>query len=201
MFGSLPDPRPEETVGPIQTRPHIERSENGVAHEKPFVHTNQNLPKLNYGKHELTHEEMRRIAVHWLTSNKKCSVILSELSTAAGEMPDAIGWKYGASFLVECKISRSDFHANREKPHVRYGGGAGAYRYFLVPGGLIDPEEMAKWDHCDGYGLLWINNKRVSIKREAEHRNASHISEIAMLTSALRRVRTREFLTIVPGVE
>lgn len=145
------------------------------------------------------HEFLRKCAVRWLIGHKKCSVVLSELSSSAFEVPDAVGWKYGQSILVECKVSRSDLHANQFKSHIRSERGVGKERYFLVPAGLISPEEIGSLEHCMGWGLLWLSaSSQVRVKKESELRESSEISEIRMLTSALRRVRTREFLTIIP---
>ncbi len=159
----------------------------------------------------MTHEELRKEAVRWLTNTKHCGVVLSELRSAALETPDAIGWKYGQSILVECKVSRSDFHANKDKPSVRAGIGMGRQRYFLCPEGLIkvgDLDDLMEsatgeltWD-CSGYGLLWLcQSGRIAVKKEAPARATDHVGEIRMLVSALRRVKTREFLTIIQGQE
>ena len=64
----------------------------------------------------MTHSELVEYAVGWLRGYR-CGVILSEQACVSGEMPDAIGWKKAAhSVLVECKISRADFLADRGKP-------------------------------------------------------------------------------------
>jgi hypothetical protein len=151
----------------------------------------------------MTHEDLRRRAVQWLTNTKRCSVVLSELSSAAFEIPDAIGWRCSTSYLVECKVSRNDFNANKSKPHTRSTrGGMGRYRYFLTPPKLISerdlvdigPDEVQEQD----YGLLWCEEYSTKVMKEAIYRPTINIEgETAMLVSALRRVRTREFLTIV----
>ena len=47
----------------------------------------------------------------------RCGVVLSEQACVSGEMPDAIGWKRANhSVLVECKVTRADFLADRGKP-------------------------------------------------------------------------------------
>ena len=64
----------------------------------------------------MTHAQLVQKAVAWLRSYR-CGVILSEQACLSGEMPDAIGWKRAChSVLVECKISRADFLADRDKP-------------------------------------------------------------------------------------
>lgn len=144
----------------------------------------------------LTHEDLRKAAVRWLTNSKKCSVVLSEMVSAAGEIPDAIGWKGGFSYVVECKARRSDFHANKLKCHERGNNGMGSHRYFLCTPDTVTVEDLAESD----YGLLWIgedgNFRDIRVKREPVTREPNFKKEISMLVSALRRVRTREFLTI-----
>lgn len=142
----------------------------------------------------MTHEDLRKRAVQWLTNTKHCGVVLSEIVTYAGEVPDAIGWQHHASYLVECKISRSDWQRNGDKSHERSQRGAGEFRYILCPTGLIRPEEME-----DDWGLLWwqAEGGSVRVKKEATRRERCSAAEITMLVSALRRIRAREFLVIV----
>src|SRR4051812_16335771 len=90
---------------------------------RPKLSTTQiNMGELPTEKH--THESLRKFAVKWLSASQRCSVVLSELVSAAAETPDAVGWRFGSSILVECKVSRSDFHANKNKPSVRSERGA-----------------------------------------------------------------------------
>ena len=62
-------------------------------------------------------------------------MILSEQACVSGEMPDAIGWKRASrSVLVECKISRADFLADRDKPFRQKSDlGLGCERFYLTP--------------------------------------------------------------------
>ena len=143
----------------------------------------------------MTHEDLRKRAVKWLTGTRRCSVVISEMVSAAWETPDAIGWHSGRSILVECKVSRADFHRNGDKGTLAGDRGVGTFRYFMVPEDLIFPEDMNKYP---GYGLLSVNPAgRVWTVKESVARDSNQTSEIAMLISALRRIKTREFLTIV----
>jgi hypothetical protein len=123
-----------------------------------------------------------------------CSIVLSELVTAAGDIPDAIGWQMGVSYMIECKASRSDFFADARKPQRLAGTGAGEHRYFMVPLGMITPTELPpEW------GLLEVDGKQVTETVRAERRKldtAGHIQEKRMLLSTISRIRTREFLII-----
>lgn len=141
----------------------------------------------------MTQEDLRKAAVRWLTNSQKCGVVLSEMVTAAREIPDAIGWKSGVSYLIECKVSRADFRRNEDKCFIRNGSGMGCRRFFLCPRDLITAEDLEGSD----YGLLWIGESgTIRLVRQPETREGNARKEICMLTSALRRVRTREFLTI-----
>jgi hypothetical protein len=105
----------------------------------------------------LSHRLLCDLAVKWLQRPKSrqgpgCQFAFSESRGAwDGEIPDAIGFRAGvfneASVLVEVKVSRGDFLADVKKPHrVEPAKGMGAYRYFMVPEGLISADELPeKW--------------------------------------------------------
>lgn len=111
-----------------------------------------------------SHADLCKVAVKWLkrpnsASGHGCEVAVSECRSGwTGEIPDAIGFRaeYGqvVSVMVEVKVSRSDFLADRKKPFRLDGMGVGTYRYYLCPEGLIQPEEVPpQW------GLVWINSR------------------------------------------
>ena len=91
----------------------------------------------------MTHEKLVAKAVAWLR-RYGCGVVLSEQSCANGETPDAIGWKRAChSVVVECKISRADFLADRDKPFRQNSKLAmGCERYYLAPSGLMVPDAL-----------------------------------------------------------
>jgi len=145
----------------------------------------------------MTHTDLVLRAEKWLKTFG-CAVTLRELVafTSSGEIPDAIGWKGGFSILVECKASRSDFLADRKKifrqnPEM----GIGSTRLYMCP-----PEIIKKEDLPDGWGLLWVHEKRVE-RVVAPKGNCfglddglktfhdrSMQGEVALLLSALRRL-------------
>jgi len=138
----------------------------------------------------MTHAQLVQKAVQWLRSYR-CGVILSEQACASGEMPDAIGWKRPChSVLVECKISRTDFLADREKPFREKSNlGMGCERFYLTPARLLSPEELP----C-GWGLLELHNREVVMLRPAAKnlRSASGFRhEMNLLLASLRRVEIR----------
>lgn len=147
----------------------------------------------------MTHEDLRKRAVRWLTNTKHCGVVISEMRSHTLEIPDAIGWVRGYSILVECKTSRSDFRADQNKPHARIGNGVGQRRYYLCPDGIITPEDLQDTD----YGLLTTTGSNIRVRKDALVRESNLLNEVTMLVSALRRVQAREFLVLVPdaGIE
>ena len=60
-----------------------------------------------------------------------------------GEQPDVLGVNmYGESILVEVKVSRSDFLADKKKPWRQEGKGIGDKRVYLTPKGLLKHHEI-----------------------------------------------------------
>lgn len=138
----------------------------------------------------MTHAQMVKIAVEWLR-RYRCGVVLSEQACASGEMPDAIGWKRAChSVMVECKISRADFLADRGKPfRVKPAMGLGCERFYLAPAGLIAAEELPA-----GWGLLECRQRRVEmVQASAKNlRTAKGFGyEMNLLLASLRRVEIR----------
>lgn len=121
----------------------------------------------------MTHNELNAVAVRWLkrpesANGPGCQVALTEVGGLyGGERADAFGYRWGfdgGSVVVESKVSRSDFLADRAKLH-RNGtiSGMGTYRYYICPEGLIDINDLPH-----GWGLLWVN-KRGHVKLKAGH--------------------------------
>lgn len=129
-------------------------------------------------------------AVEWLR-RYRCGVVLSEQACISGEMPDAIGWKRAChSVLVECKISRSDFLVDRNKPfRLKPELGVGSERFYLVPKGLVRVEELP-----GGWGLLEYRNRSVELVRASKKNLRSDEGfrcEMNLLLASLRRVEIR----------
>lgn len=130
----------------------------------------------------VTHSDLVGAASKWL--QKKCACVITEIATT-GEEPDAIGWRGSHSILVECKASRADFLADRQKGFRRSPQlGIGARRYFMAPKGLIAVEELPSM-----WGLLEYDAPKVRCARESDYFsdcNTRH--EITILLSAMRRI-------------
>jgi hypothetical protein len=138
----------------------------------------------------MTHPKLVEKAVAWLR-RYGCSVVLSEQCCASGETPDAIGWKRGChSVVLECKISRCDFLADKEKPfRVKPNIGMGCERFYLAPGGIIRADELPA-----GWGLLEVRGREVTLthKSATDLRSAKGFRyEMNLLLASLRRVEVR----------
>jgi hypothetical protein len=106
-------------------------------------------------------------------------------------MPDAIGWKRAChSVLVECKISRSDFLADRDKPFRQKSDlGLGCERYYLTLPSLLQSKDLPP-----GWGLLEVRRRKVVIIRRSDRKlrtAAGQDSEMNLLLASLRRVEIR----------
>jgi hypothetical protein len=138
----------------------------------------------------MTHAQLVEAAVRWLRYYR-CGVVLSEQACASGEMPDAIGWKRPChSVLVECKCSRADFLADRQKPFRRNPeAGMGCERFYLTPPGRILVDELPP-----GWGLLEGHRQKVEMVQPAAKnlRTARGFRyEMNLLLASLRRVEVR----------
>jgi len=138
----------------------------------------------------MTHAQLVERAVRWLR-RYRCGVVLSEQACVSGEMPDAIGWKQAChSVLVECKVTRADFLADRAKPfRQKPEKGVGSERFYLTPPALIKPPELPP-----GWGLLELRHGRVAmIHPSAKNlRTAAGFRyEMNLLLASLRRVEVR----------
>lgn len=141
----------------------------------------------------MTHSDLVELAVHWLRASYRCGIILSEQACCTGEVPDVIGWKARCrSVLVECKISRADFLADRGKPwRLDVQGALGCERFYLAPAGLIATAELPP-----GWGLLEVRGRKVEIavacsKRKSLRTPEGLLNEMNLLLASLRRVEIR----------
>lgn len=130
------------------------------------------------------------MAVAWLR-RYRCGVVLSEQACVSGEMPDAIGWKKAChSVLVESKVSRADFLADRSKPwRIKPESGVGCERYYLAPRGVVRIEELPA-----GWGLLEVCGReieRVRLSAKNLRSPAGFMNEMNLLLASLRRVEIR----------
>jgi hypothetical protein len=138
----------------------------------------------------MTHSQLVERAVRWLRSYR-CGVVLSEQACVSGEMPDAIGWKRAChSVLVECKVTRADFLADRAKPfRLKPEQGVGMERFYLTPPGLLRREEVPA-----GWGLLEVRGRGVERLHPAAKNLRTAVGfryEMNLLLASLYRVEVR----------
>lgn len=148
-------------------------------------------------KPDSLHDKLVLRACRWLKARpdfsygclrvERCRPVFSEMVTSAGTSPDAIGWFLGQSRLVEVKTSRSDFFAERKKlSSVLPDYAMGRKRWYLVPEGLLKPEELPpEW------GLLYAVGRSIREIVPAPERLLSpqaQEQETLMLTSAISRL-------------
>jgi hypothetical protein len=131
------------------------------------------------------------LAVEWLR-RYGCGIVLSEQTCLSGETPDAIGWKGKCrSVVVECKVTRSDFLADRQKPwRQRPEIAMGCERFYLAAPGLIAPAELPA-----GWGLLECLRRTVELRIPPASRSLRTSRglefEMNLLLASLRRVEVR----------
>lgn len=145
----------------------------------------------------MTHDDLVKKAREWLSG--KSPVVISELSSIAGESPDCIAFcanlkkgkehiGYG-SVLIECKISKSDYCADKNKYFRRCPDkGMGEYRFFMAPKGLIDIDKLP-----DNWGLLEVDDSgKVKMIKMAIRQDSNKNNEILLLVSTLRRLKIED---------
>ena len=146
----------------------------------------------------MTHDELCARARRWLSGTRRCNPVFSNLASCA-EIPDAIGWSsaYGwyGSTVIECKISVSDFYADKKKwsawkhPNREHTYPAkrlskkqaaemgyaqiqipamGDYRFYLCEPGIISVALVA--EHAPDHGLIYRDGHAMRIVRPAPRR-------------------------------
>jgi hypothetical protein len=143
----------------------------------------------------MTHDELCERAARWLRGPKPkppgcwasriCKLVLREVVSTAGEIPDAIGWwGSGQSILVECKASRADYLRDAHKCHRARTNNMGAQRYYMTPPGLLLLSEIA-----DGWGLLEVHGRSIKVVKEAAFRDLDPGGYRLELLHMLRGIR------------
>ncbi len=107
----------------------------------------------------LTHDELCQIGWRFLQSNgfKVAFHDRFKAWTPYGEQADAIGFRNGASCLLEAKCSRADLLADRKKEfRIEPEKGMGDWRFFISEPGIVRIEDLP-----EGWGLLHVVKGRV----------------------------------------
>lgn len=152
------------------------------------------------------HQKLVKSAVTWARRHSGCGVVFHELKSVcdSGEIPDVIGFGYSDhSVMIECKCSRADFRADKNKPFRQDPErGVGRIRYYCCPEGIIMPEDLPL-----GWGLIWVNSRGkavLKVRQLVQLLNRSNNlryglikfpvnlkAERAIMYSALRRLEVR----------
>jgi hypothetical protein len=141
---------------------------------------------------EMKHQQLVLRAAEWLRHRYGCGIVLSEQYCATGEVPDVIGWKASCqSVLVECKVSRSDFLADANKPfRLQPEDALGSKRFYMAPAGTIALGELPKH-----WGLLECKGREVEMVVKPGRLDlrspAGLMKEMSLLLASLRRVEVR----------
>ena len=146
----------------------------------------------------MKHAELVGLAKKWLErshGNKfACGVVLAEYRCYVREIPDVIGLNAQRSIVLECKVSRADFLADRKKGHRCERRSLGNYRYYLTL-----PDVACAEDVDNGWGLLHFDGRRVIEVKKSEWFGGDEVkaAEWALLYSVARRVNLRGLLAMV----
>ena len=146
----------------------------------------------------MTHDELVKRAIKWLQAPHRtvstpyrtaCSPVFGERRCMwVSEEPDAIGWEHRGSTLIECKVSREDFKADKYKQFRKIpADGVGRLRYYMVPLGLLCEEDLPP-----NWGLLGVTLKTVRVIREATPVEYSMRREILFLRAAFYNLTIAE---------
>lgn len=159
------------------------------------------------------HKDLVLAGYNWLMRRANCGVAFREFKTLSAEIPDVIGFQSsGISFLIEVKVSRSDFLSDKKKSFRKYPThGMGRYRYYLCPANLIHVPDLP-----DGWGLLWIDGKGrvkcmynpydrfITVAPSIPDRSQRHpgflqnmVAEHGLMYSALRRIYLRNLIETI----
>jgi len=147
------------------------------------------------GLNLITHDMLVQKAKRWLENSHgngfACGVVLAEFKCNLSEIPDVIGFNDNRSILIECKVSRTDFKADKYKEHRHYIKGIGNYRYYLTLPHVACVEEIE-----NGWGLLYATDKKITVIKESECFLDANIKakEWSILYSVARRLNLRGYL-------
>ena len=147
------------------------------------------------GLNFITHESLVKRAKKWLDhahgTKFACGVVLVEFACTLPEIPDVIGFNRDRSILIECKVSRVDFKADKHKPHRHYVRGIGNYRYYLTL-----PHVACAANIGNGWGLLYATDKKIIEVKESEYFSDDSVKaeEWSILYSIVRRLNLRGLL-------
>lgn len=149
----------------------------------------------------MTHADLVERAYRWLLSFG-CGFAFKEFHGLTYEIPDAIGFKWDTSILIECKATRADFLSDKKK-HFRKCPelGMGDYRFYMAPQYLIKSNELPeKWGLLEVVGrkvLRTVNPYGKGNYFSNGFTEKNHRHERTLLISACRRLHLRGVLPLI----
>ena len=147
------------------------------------------------GLNFITHEQLVKRAKKWLEKahgNKfACGVVLTEYTCWLPEIPDVIGFNADRSILIECKVSRADFKADKKKSCRQHIKQLGNLRYYLTLPHVACPEDIE-----NGWGLLYATDEKITEVKESQYfiDDKTKAKEWSILYSIVRRLNLRGLL-------
>lgn len=138
---------------------------------------------------DISHDELAEVGAKWLKNNGFKYTFSNMRSMTHGEQPDALGINAsGETFLIEVKVTRSDFLKDKHKPW-RQGDktGYGMRRAYLAPKGLIKHDEIPYgWELLEVYGKT---SPRIQVTKGMKRVNG-HTEYLNMDNTEWRHFRT-----------
>lgn len=145
---------------------------------------------------ELCHDDLLEPASEVLKMTGKlwkCHSTFTELRTAAGEIPDVMGFASGKTAIAEVKVSRSDFFADANKPfRIEPKKGLGNFRFYVCPIQMIWPKEVP-----NNWGLVWVDEldaSKFKIVKMPDWIDSDREKELWFACSVMRRTNAHELL-------
>lgn len=96
----------------------------------------------------ISHSDLNQLAAQYASKTMNCGLVLIEHQCFGNsEIIDVAGFRPDVLINIEVKVQRKDFTNERKKPHRKNPTlGAGDYRFYCAPVGLIQPDELsARW--------------------------------------------------------
>lgn len=137
----------------------------------------------------MTHDQLLKKAARWLKRHDQnmlvpnCGLVLTDLSTAHCSRPDVLGFNSHTSVLLEVKVSRRDFLADKKKKvRIVERLEVGELRYYISPPEIIKVEDLPP-----GWGLIHFSDRKFTIEKLSEKFPANLKGERKILLSHIRR--------------
>lgn len=108
----------------------------------------------------MTHKELVNISYKFVLNKMSCGFAVKELKTTEKEIVDVLGFgAWNHSVLIEVKVSRQDFLADKKKSfRINPDEGVGRYRFYCCPKDLIRIEDLP-----NNWGLIYEDKSKLEI--------------------------------------